>query len=329
MDSRASARRDETLKLAREVLEIEARGIHGLIDRLDDSFVRAHQLILECRGRVVVTGMGKSGHVGTKIASTLASTGTPAFFMHPGEASHGDLGMITAEDVVIALSNSGESAEILAILPSLKRRGAALIAMTGNPASTLGREADVHLNAGVDKEACPLNLAPTASTTAALALGDALAVTLLDARGFGAEDFARSHPGGALGRRLLVHVEDVMHTGEAIPKVGCSAMLSDALLEMSKKRLGMTAVVDTDDRLVGVFTDGDLRRALDKPVDVRSTPIETLMTRNPRTIGPRKLAAEAAQVMQERQILALLVTDDNGRLIGAFGMHDLLRAGVV
>lgn len=329
MDSGPSARGDTTLKLAREVLEIEARGIHGLIDRLDDSFVRAHQLILECRGRVVVTGMGKSGHVGTKIASTLASTGTPAFFMHPGEASHGDLGMITAEDVVIALSNSGESAEILAILPSLKRRGAALIAMTGNPASTLGREADVHLNAGVDKEACPLNLAPTASTTAALALGDALAVTLLDARGFGAEDFARSHPGGALGRRLLVHVEDVMHTGDAIPKVGRSAMLSDALLEMSKKRLGMTAVVDTDDRLVGVFTDGDLRRALDKPVDVRSTPIETLMTRNPRTIGARKLAAEAAQVMQERQILALLVTDDNGRLIGAFGMHDLLRAGVV
>ena len=329
MDSGPSARGDTTLKLAREVLEIEARGIHGLIDRLDDYFVRAHQLILECRGRVVVTGMGKSGHVGTKIASTLASTGTPAFFMHPGEASHGDLGMITAEDVVIALSNSGESAEILAILPSLKRRGAALIAMTGNPASTLGREADVHLNAGVDKEACPLNLAPTASTTAALALGDALAVTLLDARGFGAEDFARSHPGGALGRRLLVHVEDVMHTGDAIPKVGRSAMLSDALLEMSKKRLGMTAVVDTDDRLVGVFTDGDLRRALDKPVDVRSTPIETLMTRNPRTIGARKLAAEAAQVMQERQILALLVTDDNGRLIGAFGMHDLLRAGVV
>jgi arabinose-5-phosphate isomerase len=322
-------RGQQTLKLAREVLEIEARGITALIDRLDDSFIRAHELMLNCRGRVVVTGMGKSGHIGGKIASTLASTGTPAFFMHPGEASHGDLGMITPDDVVLAMSNSGESSEILAILPSLKRRGVALIAMTGSASSTMAREADVHLNAAVDQEACPLNLAPTASTTAALALGDALAVTLLDARGFGADDFARTHPGGILGRRLLVHVEDVMHTGVAIPKVLQGAMLSAALLEMSKKRLGMTAIVDDDDRLLGVFTDGDLRRALDKPIDVRSTPIDDLMTRNPRTIGARKLAAEAAQIMQQNQILVLLVTDDAQRVIGAFSMHDLLRAGVV
>jgi arabinose-5-phosphate isomerase len=318
-----------TLELAREVFEIEARGITALINRLDDSFVRAHELMLGCRGRVVVTGMGKSGHIGSKIASTLASTGTPAFFMHPGEASHGDLGMIASDDVVLALSNSGESIEILTILPSLKRRGVGLIAMTGNPASTMATQADVHLNAAVDQEACPLNLAPTASTTAALALGDALAVTLLDARGFGADDFARTHPGGILGRRLLVHVEDIMHVGEAIPKVLNGAMLSDALLEMSKKRLGMTAIVDDANRLLGVFTDGDLRRSLDKPIDVRSTPIDTLMTRNPRTIGARKLAAEAAQIMQQHKILALLVTDEAQHVVGAFSMHDLLRAGVV
>jgi arabinose-5-phosphate isomerase len=325
----AVARADQAIRLAREVLEIEARGITNLVARLDDSFARAHAAILACRGRVVVTGMGKSGHIGRKIASTLASTGTPAFFVHPGEASHGDLGMITHDDVVIALSNSGESGEILAIVPSLKRRGATLIGVTGNAGSTLAREADIHLYAGVDKEACPLNLAPTASTTAALALGDALAVALLDARGFGAEDFARTHPGGTLGRRLLVHVEDVMHAGDAIPKVRRDAMLSDALLEMSRKRLGMTAIVDEQDHLLGVFTDGDLRRALERPINVRTTPIATLMKVSPRTIGARKLAAEAAQLMQQHQIFSLLVTDSEQRLIGAFNMHDLLRAGVV
>ncbi len=317
------------LALARQVLAIEAKAVEALIERLDGEFIRALQLILHCPGRVVVSGMGKSGHVARKIASTMASTGTPAFFVHPGEASHGDLGMITDQDVLIALSNSGESPELLTIIPIVKRKGAKYIAMTGNPRSAMAREADVHLDASVAQEACPLGLAPTASTTAALALGDALAIALLDARGFGAEDFARSHPGGALGRRLLVHVGDLMHAGAALPKVAESAPLTEALLEMSRKGLGMTAVVDEDDRLLGLFTDGDLRRALDKTLDIRAARVADVMTRNPRTIGPDRLAAEAVQMMEQFKINGLLVTDAGGRLVGALNMHDLLRAGVV
>jgi len=317
------------LDLARQVLSIEAKAVEALIARLDGEFIRALQLILHCRGRVVVSGMGKSGHIARKIASTMASTGTPAFFVHPGEASHGDLGMITADDVLIALSNSGESPELLTIVPIIKRRGAKLVSMTGNPASTMAREADVHLDASVAQEACPLGLAPTASTTAALALGDALAIALLDARGFGAEDFARSHPGGALGRRLLVHVADLMHSGDALPKVPDTALLTEALLEMSRKGLGMTAIVGDADRLLGLFTDGDLRRALDKTLDIRTAKVAEVMTRNPRTIGPDKLAAEAVQMMDQHKINGLLVVDADGRLVGALNMHDLLRAGVV
>lgn len=289
----------------------------------------ALELILHCRGRVVVSGMGKSGHIGNKIAATLASTGTPAFFVHPGEASHGDLGMITHDDVVIALSNSGESAELLTIVPLLKRHGAKLITMTGNPRSTLAREADVHLDASVEKEACPLGLAPTSSTTAALALGDALAVALLDARGFSAEDFAKTHPGGALGRRLLVHVTDVMRTDEAVPRVPQGVTLADALLEMTRKGLGMTAIVDADGKPVGIYTDGDLRRTLEHPVDFRTTLIDEVMIRNPRTLSPNRLAAEAVQLMEEFKINGLLIAGEGGRLVGALNMHDLLRAGVV
>ncbi len=317
------------LDLARQVLSIEAKAVEALIGRLDDKFTNALQLILHCRGRVVVSGMGKSGHIARKIASTMASTGTPAFFVHPGEASHGDLGMITDQDVLIALSNSGESPELLTILPIIKRNGAKLISMTGNPNSTMAREADVHLDASVSQEACPLGLAPTASTTAALALGDALAIALLDARGFGAEDFARSHPGGALGRRLLVHVGDLMHSGDALPKVPETALLTEALLEMSRKGLGMTAVVGNADRLLGLFTDGDLRRALDKTLDIRAAKVAEVMTPNPRTIGPEKLAAEAVQMMDQHKINGLLVVDADGRVVGALNMHDLLRAGVV
>ena len=318
-----------TLELARRVLTIEAAAVEGLRDRLDDRFTQAVQLILHCQGRVVVSGMGKSGHIGHKIASTLASTGTPAFFVHPGEASHGDLGMITSHDVLIALSNSGESDELLTIVPLLKRRGAKLIAMTGNPNSTLAREADIHLDASVAQEACPHNLAPTASTTAALALGDALAVVLLDARGFSAEDFARTHPGGALGRRLLIHVRDIMHVDAALPKVAADAMLADALLEMTKKGLGMTAVVDEQDNLLGIFTDGDLRRILAKPIDIRTTPISQVMHSKPRNIHQEALAAEAVQLMEQYKINGLLVVNQNGKLVGALNMHDLLRAGVV
>jgi arabinose-5-phosphate isomerase len=318
------------LSLAREVLETEAQAITRLVDRLGESFLRAHGLILSSRGRVVVTGMGKSGHVGGKIASTLASTGTPAFFMHPGEASHGDLGMITAEDVVVAISNSGESEEILRILPLIKRRGAKVIAITGRAQSTLAREADVHLDAAVDKEACPLNLAPTASTTAALALGDALAVALLDARGFGSSDYAMHHPGGTLGRKLLLHVSDIMHTGERLPRVGLGATLKEAILEISKKGLGMTAIVSDDGRLAGLFTDGDLRRTLEKHEDLRGLKVAEVMTRNPRTIGPARLAAEAAQMMQAHHVSGrLLVVDDAGVLLGAVHVDDLLRAGVI
>ena len=317
------------LTLARQVLHIEAGAVNTLADRLDESFAAAVALVLASRGRVVVSGMGKSGHVARKIAATLASTGTPAYFVHPAEASHGDLGMIAHDDVVLALSNSGESAELTAILPLIKRRGAKLIAMTGNTASTLAQEADVHLYAGVDKEACPLNLAPTASTTAALALGDALAVALLDARGFSADDFARTHPGGSLGRRLLVHVRDVMHTGDALPSVNAGAPLKEALLEMTHKGLGMTAVVDAAGRVAGVFTDGDLRRALERTLDIHTTGISQLMTKNPKTIAADRLAVEAVDRMQTHHINGLLVVDDTHKLVGALNMHDLLKAGVV
>ena len=317
------------LTLARQVLHIEAGAVNALADRLDESFAAAVALVLASRGRVVVSGMGKSGHVARKIAATLASTGTPAYFVHPAEASHGDLGMIAHDDVVLALSNSGESAELTAILPLIKRRGAKLIAMTGNADSTLAQEADVHLYAGVDKEACPLNLAPTASTTAALALGDALAVALLDARGFSADDFARTHPGGSLGRRLLVHVRDVMHTGDALPSVSADAPLKEALLEMTHKGLGMTAVVDAAGRVAGVFTDGDLRRALERTLDIHTTGISQLMTQNPKTIAADRLAVEAVDRMQTHHINGLLVVDDTHKLVGALNMHDLLKAGVV
>lgn len=322
-------RADDILALARRTLLIEAEAVQALADRLGDAFVAAVEAFLHCRGRVVVSGMGKSGHVARKIAATLASTGTPAFFVHPAEASHGDLGMITSQDVVLALSNSGESAELVTILPPIKRKGARLIAMTGNPRSTLAREADIHLDAQVAKEACPYNLAPTASTTAALALGDALAVATLYARGFTAEDFARTHPGGSLGRRLLVHVRDIMHQGEDLPVVSESASLKEALLEMTRKGLGMTAVVDDAGRLTGIFTDGDLRRLLDRDVDVRNLMIHQVMTRNPRTISEDVLAVEAARLMQEARVNGLLAVDVEGRLTGALNMHDLLRAGVV
>jgi len=320
---------DAALNLARRVLTIEAEAVMAMRDRLDQQFIDAMALILSCRGRVVVSGMGKSGHVGGKIAATLASTGTPAFFVHPGEASHGDLGMITHEDVCIVLSNSGESAELTAIVPLIKRRGARLIAMTGNPVSTLAREADVHLDASVAQEACPLNLAPTASTTAALALGDALAIALLEARGFGSEDFARTHPGGSLGRRLLVHVRDIMHQGNELPVVTQTALLPAALLEMTSKGLGMTAVVDDERHVVGIITDGDLRRVLEKPVDVRLASASEVMSANPRSISPDQLAVAAVEKMQSHNINGLLVVDEAGRLVGALNMLDLLRAGVV
>ncbi len=315
--------------IARNVLAIEAAAVSALAARLDASFVAAHQLLLNCRARVVVTGMGKSGHIANKIASTLASTGTPAFFLHPAEASHGDLGMITDDDVVLALSNSGESPEILAIIPFLKRRGIALVAMTGKPSSTMAGEATVHLDTSVEKEACPLNLAPTASTTATLALGDALAISLLEARGFSEEDFARTHPGGALGKRLLIRIADLMHSGERLPSVTESASLQDALLEMTRKGLGATAVIDASNKLIGIFTDGDLRRTLEKNADLRGVKIADVMTRNPRTMAADKLAAEAAQTMQQRKITCVLIVDEGNRLVGALHTHDLMRAGVI
>jgi len=318
------------LALARDVLDIEADAVRALKQRLGAPFLAAHRMIIETRGRVVVTGMGKSGHIGGKIASTFASTGTPSFFMHPGEASHGDLGMITRDDIVLALSNSGESEEILRILPLIKRRGAKVIAITGRLESTLATEADVHLDAGVEKEACPLNLAPTASTTAALALGDALALSLLEARGFGSEDFALHHPGGALGRRLLVHVADIMRTGEQLPRNAPGALLPEAIVEMSRKGIGMTAIVDETDKLLGIFTDGDLRRTLEKHDSIRNLRVAEVMTRNPRTIAPEKLAAEALQLMEQYKIGGrLVVTSPDGRLVGAITYHDLLAAGVV
>ncbi|MBC7945612.1 MAG: KpsF/GutQ family sugar-phosphate isomerase [Burkholderiales bacterium] len=317
------------IALARRVLEIEAQAIVALTGRLDQGFLQALQVILNCTGRVVVSGMGKSGHIARKIASTMASTGTPAFFVHPAEASHGDLGMVTRDDVLIALSNSGESAELLAIVPLIKRRGAKLIAMTGNPRSTLALQADAHLDAAVAEEACPLGLAPTASTTAALALGDALAIALLDARGFGVDDFARSHPGGALGRKLLTRVADVMRTGNAIPKVPENALLSQAILEISEKGMGMTAIVDVDDHVTGIFTDGDLRRALSQVIDLRRTSVTDVMKASPRTIAPDRLAAEAVQLMDQFKINQLLVVDGQQLLVGALNTHDLLRAKVI
>ncbi len=315
--------------MAREVLEIEARAICDLIARIDQGFEQAVELVLNCRGRVVVSGIGKSGHIARKIASTMASTGTPAFFVHPAEASHGDLGMVTRDDVFIALSNSGESAELLAIVPMLKRRGAKLIALTGNPQSSLAQESDVHLYAGAEKEACPLNLAPTASTTATLALGDALAVALMQAKGFTRDEFARSHPGGMLGRRLLTHVRDVMRTGANAPRVPHTATLMDAMIEMSRGRMGMTAILDDAGHVTGIFTDGDLRRTIERGVDLRTTPIVDVMKRDPRVIGPEKLAAETVEIMERNKVNQLLVVDQDRRLLGALNMHDLFRAKVI
>ncbi|MCL7713318.1 KpsF/GutQ family sugar-phosphate isomerase [Stenotrophomonas mori] len=313
----------------RRVFAIEQAELDRVGGRIGAEFAAACRLVLASRGRVVATGMGKSGHVARKIAATLASTGTPAFYVHPGEAGHGDLGMITEDDVVLALSYSGESDEVLMLLPVLKRQGNALIAMTGRPQSGLARAADIHLDVSVDHEACPLALAPTSSTTASLAMGDALAVALLDARGFTADDFARSHPAGSLGRRLLLHITDVMHSGADLPSVREDASLSEALVEMSRKRLGMTAVVAADGRLVGLFTDGDLRRALDTDLDVRTAGIAQVMTRSPRTIGADQLAVEAARLLEQHQINGLIVVDGEGRAVGALNIHDLLRAKVV
>ena len=317
------------LAAARRTLACEQAGIEALAARLDGQFAAACRALLACEGRVIVTGMGKSGHIAGKVAATLASTGTPAFFLHPAEAGHGDLGMITRPDLLLALSNSGETAEILVLLPQLKRLGVPLIAMTGRPDSTLAQAADITLDASVGQEACPHNLAPTTSTTAALALGDALAVAVLEARGFSAEDFARRHPGGALGRRLLLHVEDIMRTGSAVPRVTPDTLLASGLVEMSAKGLGLTAVVDADDRVLGVFSDGDLRRALDRRTDVHAATMRQAMTAGARTIGPRELAATAALLMETHRVTALLVVDAQQRLIGALNVHDLMRAGVV
>lgn len=316
-------------QLGRAVIELEASAVAALAARIDADFARACEIMLACTGRVVVVGMGKSGHIGGKIAATLASTGTPAFFVHPGEASHGDLGMITPPDVVIAISNSGETAEILTILPMIKRMGAKLISLTGNPQSSLARQADVNLNVGVAIEACPLNLAPTSSTTATLVMGDALAVALLKSRGFTTDDFARSHPGGKLGRRLLLYVSDIMHAGDTIPLVKEDASLREALLEMTGKGLGMTGVIAADGRLRGIYTDGDLRRTLNKGIDVYNVGIAEVMTRNPKTTRADKLAAETVQLMQTYNISGLFVVDADQRVTGALNMQDLLKAGVV
>ena len=321
------------VELARQALDIEARALHDLRARLDGesgaAFARAVQAVLACRGRLVVMGMGKSGHVGRKIAATLASTGTPALFVHPAEAHHGDLGMVQPGDVVLAISNSGESEELTALLPVLKRQGVTLIAMTGKPASALARHADIVLDSAVAQEACPLNLAPTASTTTQMALGDALAVVLLDARGFKAEDFARSHPGGSLGRKLLTHLRDVMRAGDAVPRVSADAGFGAVMSEMSAKGLGATAVVDAEGRLLGVFTDGDLRRKIEAGVDLRSLNARQLMTASPRTIRDDVLAAEAVALMEAHRVNTLLVTDASGQLVGAVSTNDLMRAKVI
>lgn len=319
----------DLIALAGRVLEIESQAVLQLKSRLDESFSKACQLCLQTEGRVVVTGMGKSGHIGGKIAATFASTGTPSFFMHPADASHGDLGMITAHDLLLAVSYSGETDEVVTILPLIKRMGAKLISLTGNAKSTLATAADAHLDVSVSEEACPLNLAPTASTTATLAMGDALAVALLESRGFTAEDFALSHPSGSLGKRLLLRVADVMHTGEKIPSVMADVSLSDGLLEMTEKGLGMTAIIDNDKRVLGVFTDGDLRRALDQEIDVHKTTMQSVMHSNCIVTTPEILAAEAVHVMEEKKITSLLVVDDNNHLVGALNVHDLFRAGVM
>jgi arabinose-5-phosphate isomerase len=316
-------------ELARAVIKTEATAVNSLLSRIDEAFVAACQLILDCRGRIVVLGMGKSGHIAGKIAATLASTGTPAFFVHAAEASHGDLGMITAEDVVLVLSNSGETDEVRQILPLLKRQGVSIIAMTGKPASTLANHADVHINVGVHAEACPLGLAPTSSTTAALVMGDALAVSLLETRGFTAEDFARSHPAGQLGKRLLLHIHDIMHTGDEIPLAPATASLSEAIVEMTRKRLGMVAITDSKMKVQGVFTDGDLRRALEHEIDPHKTLVGDVMTRNGKTISSEALAVEAVKMLQQYKIQGLLVVDDDHRLQGVLNFNDLLQAGVI
>jgi arabinose-5-phosphate isomerase len=320
---------DELLALAADVLDIESRAVADLKSRLGDDFVAACELCLDTPGRVVVTGMGKSGHISNKIAATLASTGTPAFFMHPAEASHGDLGMITEQDLLLAISYSGETDEVVTILPVVKRIGAKVLSITGNPRSTMATTADVHLDVSVAVEACPLNLAPTASTTATLAMGDALAVALLKKRGFTAEDFARSHPSGSLGKRLLLRVSDVMHTGDRVPAVDAAVTLRDALLEMTDKGLGMTAIVDDERRILGIFTDGDLRRTLDAGADIRQTLIREVMHENCKTVPEDMLAAEALHILEENKITGLLVADASGRLVGALNIHDLFREGLM
>jgi arabinose-5-phosphate isomerase len=319
----------ELIQSAQRTLRLELEAVEGLMARIDANFVKACELILASKGRVVVVGMGKSGHIGNKIAATLASTGTPAFFVHPAEASHGDMGMITRDDVILALSNSGSTAEIVTLLPLIKRLGIQLISLTGNPDSPLAQAAEVNLDARVEQEACPLNLAPTSSTTASLVLGDCLAIALLEARGFTAEDFAFSHPGGALGRRLLLKVENVMHSGDELPQVARGTLLKDALLEMSRKGLGMTVIVEADGTLAGIFTDGDLRRSLDRNIDVHTTLIDQVMTVHGKTARAEMLAAEALKIMEDHKIGALVVVDREDRPTGALNMHDLLRAGVM
>lgn len=319
----------DLIQSAQRTIRLEIEAIQGLCAHIDTDFVRACEMILASKGRVVVVGMGKSGHIGNKIAATLASTGTTSFFVHPAEASHGDMGMITRDDIILALSNSGSTNEIVTLLPLIKRLGIKMISLTGNPESTLAKAADVNLNATVEHEACPLNLAPTSSTTAALVMGDALAVALLEARGFTAEDFAFSHPGGALGRRLLLKVENVMHSGDTLPVVQRGTPLRDALLEMTRKGLGMTAIVEADGKLAGIFTDGDLRRTLDCPLDIRQSAIDDVMTVHGKTVRPEMLAAEALKIMEDFKISALIVVDAEDRPVGAFNLQDLLRAGVM
>ena len=313
----------------RRTVDIEKAALNAMLPRIDDSFSTACEIMLACRGRIVVVGMGKSGHIARKISATLASTGTPSFFVHPGEASHGDMGMITADDVVLTISNSGETSEVITLLPLFKRMGAPVISMTGNPSSSLSQAAEVNLHTGVEKEACPLDLAPTSSTTTQLVMGDALAIALLEARGFTAEDFAFSHPGGALGRKLLLKVQDIMHAGDEVPTIKQGTPLGEALLEMTRKGLGMTTVLNDSGKLIGIFTDGDLRRAFDQGVDPRSAIIDDVMTAQCTTISPDILAAEALKIMDDRKINALICVDENHHAIGAINMHDLLKAGVV
>jgi arabinose-5-phosphate isomerase len=333
MANLTEAQSQRAIDLARETLAIEGNAVMALKHRLEgvnaQAFTQAISILLSCKGRIVVSGIGKSGHIGRKVAATFASTGSPAFFVHPAEASHGDLGMVTQDDVFVAFSNSGETSELTAIVPIIKRTGAKLISITGNPNSSLAELADAHINVSVEKEACPLNLAPTASTTAALAMGDALAVALLDARGFKPEDFARSHPGGSLGRRLLTHVRDVMRSGEQSPKTRFDANITEALLEITAKRLGMTVIVDAEDKVLGIFTDGDLRRLIEKNSQFQNSSLRDAMTPNPRTISPDLLAAEAVEMMERHRINQLVVTDKNGRLLGALNLHDLFAAQVI